>query len=88
MADAPKQSKFHFNYRDILALIGLGLLGWGLYREGGWTVLIFFGSFLFLVWAGLVHIVVKYIEFHVVNSLRLILHRLENVPAVMPKEKE
>lgn len=87
MAETPKKPKFVFNYRDVLALIGLGLLGWGLHRLGGRTVLIFFMSFLLLAWSGLVHTVVKYIEFHIVNSLRLIFHKLENVPAVVPTEK-
>jgi len=86
MADS-KQPKFSFNYKDLLALIGLGLLGWGLHRLGGHTALILFGSFVCLAWSGLLHTVVKYLEFHVVNSVRLMFHKLDNMPANPLSEK-
>lgn len=86
MADT-KQPKFSFQYKDLLALVGLGLLGWGLKRLGGTTALLLFGSVICLAWSGLLHTVVKYVEFHVVNSLRLIFHKLDNLPASPLSEK-
>jgi len=81
-----KQPKFRFNYKDLLAVAGLGLLGWGLHRLGGRTALIFFGSFVCLAWSGLLHVTIKYVEFHIVNSLRLIFHKLD-MPASTLSEK-
>jgi hypothetical protein len=86
MADS-KQPKFSFNYKDLLALIGLGLLGWGLKRLGGLTALALYGSFICLAWSGLLHVVVKYVEFHIVNSVRLMFHKLDGMPANPLSEK-
>jgi hypothetical protein len=73
----PKKWYQKFDYKDALALIGLGLLGWGLHRAGGRTLLIFFLSFLALAFSGLLHVVVVYVELHVINTIRSIITKVE-----------
>jgi len=84
---AEQKPKFSFNYKDLLGLAGLGLLGLAIHRLGGMTADLIYGSTLLLTWSGLLNIAVKYVEFHVVNSFRLIFHKMENVPTAPISEK-
>jgi hypothetical protein len=84
--ETPKKWYQQFDYKDALAVVGLGLLGWGLHRIGGRTFLILFLAFIALAWSGLVHLVVQYVESHVVGSLRAVLHPDPQVDA--PKKNE
>jgi hypothetical protein len=69
---APRKWYQRFDYKDFFAVIGLGLMGWGLERIGGRTALIFYLASLALVFSGLFHMAVQYAEFHFAATVRAI----------------
>jgi hypothetical protein len=58
----PKTPWFkQIDYKDGLAVVGLGGLGYGFYRLGGPTLAIFYCAFIALAFSGLVNLCVHYV---------------------------
>jgi hypothetical protein len=75
-----EQKKWYqrLDIKDLFAVIGLGLFGWGIHRMGGHTALIFFIAIVALAFSGLLHVLVQYFEFHFVNSVRAITAKVKD----------